>query len=170
MITRRSVLLAGGIGLLVAHRLSRGQPAATIRRVGMLSLGSEAAADHLRAAFMQGMHDLGWLEGKNVEYRFVYANGDLDRLDALAGELIGEKAEVILLSSQQAASAAKRATKTIPIVMANLADPVGTGFVASLAKPGATSPASPPNQKRCWASLSGSCTRSRRTPGASPSC
>ena len=136
MITRRSVLLAGGIGLLVAHRLIRGQPAATIRRVGMLSLGSEAAADHLRGAFMQGMHDLGWLEGKNVQYRFVYANGDLDRLDALVGELIGEKAEVILLSSQQAASAAKRATKTIPIVMANLADPVGTGFVASLAKPG----------------------------------
>ena len=175
MITRRSVLLAGGIGLLVAHRLSRGQPAATIRRVGMLSLGSEAAADHLRGAFMQGMHDLGWLEGKNVEYRFVYANGDLDRLDALAGELIGEKAEVILLSSQQAASAAKRATKTIPIVMANLADPVGTGFVASLAKPGGnitgiTSQPSPANQKRSWASLSGSCTRSRRAPGASPSC
>jgi hypothetical protein len=91
VITRRGVLLAGGIGLLVAHRLSRGQPAAIIRRVGMLSLGSEAAADNLRAAFMQGMHDLGWLEGKNVEYRFVYANGDLDRLDALAGELIGEK-------------------------------------------------------------------------------
>jgi putative ABC transport system substrate-binding protein len=136
VITRRSVLLAGGIGLLVAHRLSGGQPAATIRRVGMLSLGSEAAVDNLRAAFIQGMHDLGWLEGKNVEYRFVYANGDLDRLDALAGEVIGEKAEVILLSSQQAASAAKRATKTIPIVMANLADPVGTGFVASLAKPG----------------------------------
>jgi len=64
VITRRSVLLAGGIGLLVAHRLSRGQPAATIRRVGMLSLGSEAAVDNLRAAFMQGMHDLGWLEGR----------------------------------------------------------------------------------------------------------
>jgi hypothetical protein len=54
VIPRRSVLLAGGIGLLVAHRLSRGQPAATIRRVGMLSLGSEAAADNLRAAFPGG--------------------------------------------------------------------------------------------------------------------
>jgi hypothetical protein len=67
VITRRSVLLAGGIGLLVAHRLGHGQAAATIRRVGMLLLASDAAGTHLRAAFKQGMHDLGWLEGKNVE-------------------------------------------------------------------------------------------------------
>ena len=136
MITRRSVLLAGGIGLLVAHRLSRGQPAATIRRVGMLQFSSEAAGAHLRAAFTQGMHDLGWLEGKNVEYRIVYANGDVDRLDALAGELVGQKVEVIVVSSSQAARAAQRATKTIPIVMAGVSNAVGAGFVASLAKPG----------------------------------
>ena len=129
-------LLAGGICLLVAHRLSRGQPAATIRRVGLLSFSSEAAGAHLRAAFKQGMHDLGWLEGKNVEYRFVYANGDVDRLDALAGELIGQKVEVIVVASQQTAGAAQRATKTIPIVMAGASNAVGAGFVASLAKPG----------------------------------
>ena len=82
------------------------------------------------------MHDLGWLEGKNVEYRFVYANGDVDRLDALAGELVGQKVEVIVVSSPQAARAAQRATKTIPIVMAGVSNAVGAGFVASLAKPG----------------------------------
>jgi hypothetical protein len=67
LITRRSVLLAGGIAMLIAHRLSSGQPAATIRRVGILALRVETGV-HLHAAFKQGMHDLGWLEGKNVEY------------------------------------------------------------------------------------------------------
>ncbi len=94
MITRRSVLLAGGIGLLAAHRLSHGQPAATIRRVGVLWFASEAASTVPRVAFTQGMQDLGWLEGKNVEYRFVHANGDVDRMDTLASELIGQKVEV----------------------------------------------------------------------------
>ena len=136
MITRRSLLLAGGIGLLFAHRFTRGQDAATIRRVGLLQFSSEAAGAHLRAAFRQGMLDLGWMEGKNVEYRFVYANGNVDRLDALAGELIGRKAEVIVVSSGQTAGAAQRATKTIPIVMAGVSNAVGAGFVASLAKPG----------------------------------
>ena len=136
MITRRRFSLAGGIGLLVAHRLSRGQPAATIRRVGLLQFASEAAGAHLRAAFKQGMHDLGWLEGKNVEYRFVYADGDVDRLDALANELIVQKVEVIVLGSWQAALAAQRATKTIPTVIANVSNAVGAGLVASLAKPG----------------------------------
>jgi putative ABC transport system substrate-binding protein len=128
VITRRSVLLAGGIGLLVAHRLAHGQPAATIHRVGLLSIGSEAAGAHLRAALKQGMHDLGWMEGKNVEYRFVFANGDVARLDALAGELV--------VSSQQTAGAAQRTTKTIPIVMAGVSNAVGAALVASLAKPG----------------------------------
>ena len=135
MITRRGVLLAGGVGLLVAHRLSPGQPAATIRRVGLLIFASEAATAHLRAAFKQGMQDLGWQEGKNVEYRFVYADGDGGRLDALASGLIGQKVDVIMVSPQ-AARAAQRATKTIPIVMAGTANAVGAGFVASLARPG----------------------------------
>jgi putative ABC transport system substrate-binding protein len=136
MITRRSVLLAGGIGLLVAYRLGRAQPAATTRRVGMLQIGSEAAGADRRAAFKQGMQDLGWLEGKNVEYRFVYADGDVDRLGALASELIGQKVDVIVAASSPAARAAQRATKAIPIVMTNVADAVGNGLVASLAKPG----------------------------------
>jgi putative ABC transport system substrate-binding protein len=136
VIARRSVLLAGGIGLLVAHPLSRGQSGATIRRVGLLSLGSEATGARLRAAFKQGMHELGWLEGKNVEYRSTYANGDVNRLDGLARELIEQKIEVIVTSSSQAARAAQRTTKTIPIVMAGVSNAVGAGFIASLAKPG----------------------------------
>jgi putative ABC transport system substrate-binding protein len=136
VITRRSVLLAGGIGLLVAHRLAHGQHAATMHRVGLLAIGSEAAGAHLRAALKQGMHDLGWMEGKNVEYRFVFANGDVARLESLAGELVGQKAEVIVVSSHQTAAAAQRATNTIPIVMAGVSNAVGAALVASLAKPG----------------------------------
>jgi putative tryptophan/tyrosine transport system substrate-binding protein len=136
LITRRSVLLAGGIGLLVAHGYSRGQPATILRRVGWLSLGSEAAVANLDAAFKQGMRELGWREGKNVEYRIVYANGDASRLEALVRELLGQQVEVILVGNGQSARAAQQATKKIPIVMAGLANAVGAGFVASLPKPG----------------------------------
>ncbi len=136
MIARRSVLLAGGIGLFVAHRLSLGQPAATIRRVGWLSFGSKAISAPYYAAFFQGMRDLGWQEGKNIEYQFVYADGDVNRLDTLASELIGQKVDVIVGGNAPTTRALQQATKTIPIVMANGANPVGNGFVASLAKPG----------------------------------
>ena len=99
MITRRGVLLAGGAGLLVAHRSSLGQPAATIRRVGILTLPSEPAVAPQLKAFAGAMRDLGWTEGKNVEYRFVYANGDMNRLDALAGALVQQGVEIILAPS-----------------------------------------------------------------------
>jgi putative ABC transport system substrate-binding protein len=136
VITRRSVLLAGGIALLVAHWLGRAQTAVTTHRVGILQIGSEAAGAHLGTAFKQGMLDLGWLEGKNVEYRFAYADGDVNRLDAVVGELIGQKVEVMVVEGSPATRAAQRATKTIPIVMTSVSNPVPSGFVASLAKPG----------------------------------
>jgi putative tryptophan/tyrosine transport system substrate-binding protein len=136
VITRRRILLTSSIGLLVAHRLSHGQPAATIRRVGWVTSGSQAGNPHLRAAFTQGMQDLGWLEGKNVEYRYVYADNDLGRLDVLVSELVGQNVDVILVNNGQSARAAERATKTIPIVMAGVSNAVGAGLVASLAKPG----------------------------------
>ncbi len=136
MIDRRSVALAGGIGLLVAHRVGNGQPAATIRRVGMLVMASEAAAAAPRTAFKQGMHDLGWLEGKNIEYVRASAEGDVNRLDALARDLVEQKVDVIFAANSPATRAAQRATKTIPIVMTNVSDPVGLGYVASLARPG----------------------------------
>jgi putative tryptophan/tyrosine transport system substrate-binding protein len=125
---RRSVSLAGGIGLFVVHRLGFAQPATTRRRVGMLASVSEIAAAPLYAAFRQGMLDLGWLEGTNIEYRYAYADGDASRLDTLAGELIAQKVDAIVVGTSSAAQAAQRATKTIPIV--------ALGIVASLAEPG----------------------------------
>jgi putative tryptophan/tyrosine transport system substrate-binding protein len=136
VITRRNVLLAGGIGLLVAHRVSHGQTAASSRRVGWVSMGSKASPADVYAAFKQGMHDLGWLDGKNVEYQTAYADSDVNRLDALANELIRQKVDVIVVGNATTTRALQRATKTIPIVMGSVNNPVGNGFVASLAKPG----------------------------------
>ena len=136
LITRRSLLLAGGIGLLLPHLHSHGQPAATIRRVGWVSLGSKVSPAEAYAAFKQGMRDLGWMEGKNIEYRTVYADGDVNRLDAVARELINQSVDVIVVGNATSTRALQRATKTIPIVMASVNNPVANGFVASLAKPG----------------------------------
>jgi putative ABC transport system substrate-binding protein len=136
VITRRGVLLTSGIGLLVAHPLSRGQAAETIRRVGWFSIGSKTSPHDGYAAFTQGMHDLGWAEGRNVEYRRVYADGEVSRLDALASELVRQTVDVIVVGNATTARAFQRATKTIPIVMGSVNNPVGNGLVASLAKPG----------------------------------
>jgi putative ABC transport system substrate-binding protein len=127
--------VAVGIGLLVAHPLSRAQPVATVRRVGFLGISSMAAGRYVIEAFKQGMRDFGWLEGKNVEYRFVFASGDMTRLDGLVLELLSQQVEVLVLSTPQAARAAQRATKTIPVVMAYGSNAVGNGLVASLARP-----------------------------------
>jgi putative ABC transport system substrate-binding protein len=136
VITRRTVVLAGGIGLLTEHRLGIGQPVVTIRRVGWLTVGAEASRAHLLATLKQGMQDLGWQEGKNIEYRIVRADGDMSRLDASASELLRQNVDVIVVGNAPVARALQRATKTIPIVMANVADPAGNGLVATLAKPG----------------------------------
>lgn len=87
-------------------------------------------------AFRSGMHDLGWREGQNVEYRAAFAEGRAERLDALAKELVGQKVEVIAVGGAPMARAAQKATGTIPIVMANVSNAVDNKFVASLARPG----------------------------------
>jgi putative ABC transport system substrate-binding protein len=122
---------------LRSHPLGYGQAVAAVRRVGWLSLAAQTNAGpaKLYLAFKQGMNDLGWTEGKNFEYRFVYAEDASDRLDALAGELIRQRVEVILAGTAAATRALQRATKAIPITMASVGNAVGSGFVASLGKP-----------------------------------
>ena len=136
MITRRGVLLTSGIGLAIGPSLSRAQPADALRRVAWFSIGSRTNPHNGYLAFTQGMLDLGWKEGKNVEYRRVYANGEVSRLDALASELVRQNVDVIVVGNATTACAFQRATKTIPIVMGSVNDPVGNGLVGSLAKPG----------------------------------
>ena len=97
MTSRRALLMiAGEMGLLGAAPRARAQSAATLRRVGILHVGSEAGAAAMRAQFKQGMHELGWSEGQNIEYRVVAADGDLRRLDVLAGELAAQQLDVIV--------------------------------------------------------------------------
>ena len=135
MISRRNISFVAGLELLIPHRLSRAQPTAAMRRIGVVTIGSPSAgaADD---PFRSGMRDLGWVEGRNIEYRTVYAHGDTRRLDALVGELLAQKVEVIVTSSAVSTRAAQRGTKTVPIVMTFSVDAVGNGFVASLARPG----------------------------------
>jgi putative tryptophan/tyrosine transport system substrate-binding protein len=86
--------------------------------------------------FRQALHDLGYIEGKNVRFEYRYAKGDNERLPELASDLVGLKVDVILTWGTDAVLAAKQATTTIPIVMGAIGDPLGIGVVTSLAHPG----------------------------------
>jgi ABC-type uncharacterized transport system substrate-binding protein len=107
-----------------------------VPHVGVLAGGS-AASDAARIeALRQGLRELGYVEGKNLVIEYQYANGKTDRLTELAARLVDLKVEVIVTAGPSATRAAKQATTTIPIVMAQDSDPVGSGLVASLARPG----------------------------------
>ena len=107
-----------------------------IPRIGYLSPNSPATNPARIEAFRQGLHELGYVEGKNIFIEYRYAEGKLDRLPALAAELARLKVDVIVMTSPSPTRAAKEATVTIPIVFAQDGDPVASGFVASLSRPG----------------------------------
>ena len=109
------------------------QQSSKVWRVGVLDLGD---GQSYKDEFRKGMRELGYEEARNLVIEWRFANGHHDRVPALATELVGGKVDVIVGSSTPAISAAKRATSTIPIVMALVGDPVASGFVASLARPG----------------------------------
>jgi putative ABC transport system substrate-binding protein len=105
-------------------------------RVGILIAGTPATMKSRVDAFRQGLNDLGWVEGKNVSFEFRYAEGKLENLNTIAAELVSLKVDLIVAASV-GVQAAKKATSIIPIVMMGYGDdPVKTGLVASLAKPG----------------------------------
>ena len=105
-----------------------------VPRIGYLS--SSASTDSGRPeAFRQGLRELGYVEGKNIVIDYRYFEGKLDRLPALAAELVGLKIDIIVTGGPGSTRAVKEATATIPIVMLQDNDPVGNGFVASLARP-----------------------------------
>jgi putative ABC transport system substrate-binding protein len=105
-------------------------------RIGFLSANSLEAMSARTEAFRQGLRERGYVEEKNIVIEWRYAEGKLDRLPALASELVRLKVDVIVTEGTTATRFAKEATSTIPIVMGQDPDPVGTGFVASLARPG----------------------------------
>jgi putative ABC transport system substrate-binding protein len=133
--TRRAFIGALAGGLLPAPLAAEAQQAAKVPRIGYLG-SNLAASPHTREAFLKGLHDLGYVEGRNVVIEFRSAEGKDERLPALAAELVAFRVDVILASGTLAALTAKRATKTIPIVFSPAADPVGSGLVTSLVRPG----------------------------------
>jgi putative ABC transport system substrate-binding protein len=112
------------------------QQAEKIARIGYLNASSPPAVAHRKEAFLQGLRELGYVEGKNIIIEYRYAEGKPDRLSALAAELVRLKVDVIVTGGSANTRTAKEATATIPIVMAQDTDPIGNGFVASLARPG----------------------------------
>ena len=112
------------------------QQAPKIPKIALLAPATPAGTAHLVEAFRQGLRELGHVEGKTFVLELRYGEAKSERLPDLARELVALKADVIVTATDVAIAAVKRETRTIPIVMATSIDPVGTGFVASLARPG----------------------------------
>jgi len=112
------------------------QQSSKVPRIGYLSGQSPSNSRARREAFQRGLRELGYVEGKNIVIEPLWANGKFDRLPALAAELVRLKVDLIVSGGPQATRPAKQATSTVPIVMGQDPDPVGNGFVASLAQPG----------------------------------
>ena len=122
--------------LVVTGAVAAAQQPTKVPRIGYLGSTSLSAIPERIEAFRQGLRELGYVEGKNIVIEYRWAEEKLDRLPALAAELVRLKVDVIVARGSGDIRAAKEATTTIPIVMINGGDAVGSGFVASLARPG----------------------------------
>src|SRR5215475_14348962 len=135
MMNRRAFVT--GLGAVFAAPLAaEAQQPKTVPRIGFVSVNVPAVMSARTDAFRQGLSELGYVEGKNIVIESRYADGKLDRLPALAAELVHLKVDIIISAGPQVTRAAKDATGTIPIVMGFDYDPVGNGLITSLARPG----------------------------------
>jgi putative ABC transport system substrate-binding protein len=130
---RRREFIGGATAWPLAARAR--QPA-KLPIIGFFSLGSAAAMNNWVSAFVQGLRECGWIEGRTVAIEYRWAEGRTERLAEIAAEFVRLKVDVIVTHSAAPVAAAKRATSVIPIVFAVAADPLGTGLVESLALPG----------------------------------
>src|ERR1700675_4679592 len=128
-----SILMA--VALVAIGVIAESQQPTKVPRIGYLGFGSPSAVSVRSEAFRQGLRELGYVEGKNIMIEWRSAE-KLDHLPALAAELVRLKVDVVVTGGPGSTRAAKLATSTIPIVMQQDSDPVGNGFVASLARPG----------------------------------
>ena len=134
---RRREFITGLAGAISWPLAARGQQAERMRRVGALFPIAESDPEQAarRTALQQTLEQLGWMEGKNVQFDFRFA-GSPDRFWPLAKEIVAQQPDVIFAQTPGVVAALKRETQAIPIVFANVSDPIGAGFVASLARPG----------------------------------
>ena len=133
---RRTFLCGLTLATRAIPRAARAQAAGKVFRIGVLANLRQGDAEGLWGAFIQGLRELGYVEGQNITIEWRVAEGKYERLPDLAAELAGLKVDVIVVPADQNAFAARQATRTIPIVMAASGDPVASGLVASLARPG----------------------------------
>jgi ABC-type uncharacterized transport system substrate-binding protein len=124
------------VALLAVAVMTEAQQPTKVPRIGYLAAAPASANLARIGAFRQGLRELGYTEGKNIVIEYRYAEGKPDRLSELADELVRLNVDAIVTAGPTVTRAAKEATATIPIVMAFAGDPVGSGFVASLARPG----------------------------------
>jgi putative ABC transport system substrate-binding protein len=136
-VDRRSFLLTSLAGALAGPLACEAQAVGKVPQIGYLSADGSTPASHLVEAFRQGLRDLGYVEGQSITVEYRFAGGKYDRLPELAAELVHRRVDVIMAFTIPATRAAKRATTGIPIVFAQVLDPIGAGLVASLARPGA---------------------------------
>jgi putative tryptophan/tyrosine transport system substrate-binding protein len=136
MITRRNLLIGLGAASLGAPLISLAQQQSKAFRIGFLGPVSASSYANRVAAFRQGLRELGYVEGKNITIEERWADGKYERLPRLAEELVKLKVDLIVATATPPARAAQQSTRTIPIVMVSVSDPVGSGLVASLARPG----------------------------------
>jgi len=132
---RIGLAVALAVSLVLAPLVIEAQEAAKVSRIGFLAV-DRARYPHLIEAFRQGLRDLGYAEGRNVVIEYRDAEGKFERLPALAAELVALKVDVIVAPSTRPALAAKQATRTLPIVFFSVSDPVSSGLVTSLSRPG----------------------------------
>ena len=134
--SRRHFISALAWGLFTVRHDVQSQPAAKIARIGVLTHATAEQSARLYGALNDGLRNLGYVENRNVVLLPRYGDGTPERLPELAAELVRLRPDVIVAGSQLITIAAKRATPAIPIVMVGVADPVGTGLVSTLARPG----------------------------------
>jgi len=134
--TPLGLIVIFALAVLAAPLPADAQQPAKIPRIGFLWASPLSASPHRLEAFRQGLRELGYVEGQNIALEVRSAEGKWERLPALAAELVRLKVDIMVTAIVPAIQAAQQATKTIPIVMAVVVDPVATGFVASLARPG----------------------------------
>jgi putative tryptophan/tyrosine transport system substrate-binding protein len=134
--SRQLFCFAFAVLLLTLSISTEAQQTTKIRRIGYLATPSHSSISDRYDAFLYGLRELGYLEGKNIAIERRSADGKVERLPDLAAELVHLKVDIIVTGGPGSTRSAKKVTSTIPIVMAQDFDPVGTGFVASLAQPG----------------------------------
>ena len=134
-VVRRQFLIAAGVLFAAPPLMANAQQIRRQYRIGYLTTGDPSTAGPLPAAFLRGLRELGWVEGQNIVIEYRWAEGKFERLPGMAADLARLKVDVILVTTTQAALAAKNATRTIPIITVVISDPIATGLVTSLARP-----------------------------------